>query len=109
MTYHTGELTERVTFRREVRTDDGMGGSTLSWQDIATVWAHVRPMNGNERLASAQVESHANYLIVARAPRDVQEKDIAVWNGRELNVRFVKRRRAQDLFLEIEAEMGVAA
>lgn len=108
MAYHTGELTERVTFRREVRADDGMGGSTLSWQDIAAVWALVRPMSGNERLASAQVESHANYLIVVRAPCDVQEKDIAVWNGRELNVRFVKRRNTQALFLEIEAEMGVA-
>lgn len=108
MAYHTGELTERVTFKREVRVDDGMGGSRSEWQDIATRWALVRPMSGRERLAADKVEANANYLIVVRAPCDVQENDIAVWKDRELNVRFVKRRGTRALFLEIEAEMGVA-
>lgn len=108
MPYHTGELTERVIFRREVRTSDGMGGSELSWQDISTRWALVRPMSGRERLAADKVEASSNYLIVVRAPCDVREKDIAVWAGRELNVRFVKRRGSRSLLLEIEAEMGVA-
>ncbi len=108
MAYQTGELTERVTFRREVRTDDGMGGSRSGWQDIATRWALVRPMTGRERLAADKVEASANYLIVVRAPCDVREKDIVVWGESALNVRFVKRRGTRALFLEIEAEMGVA-
>lgn len=108
MAYHTGELTERVTFRREVRVDDGMGGSRSEWQDIATRWALVRPLTGRERLAADKVEASANYLIVVRAPCDVREDDIGVWKGRELNIRFVKRRGARALFLELEAEMGVA-
>lgn len=108
MAYHTGELTERVTFKREVRVDDGMGGSRSEWQDIATRWALVRPMSGRERLAADKVEASANYLIVVRAPLDVQEADIAIWQGQQLNIRFVKRRGTRALFLEIEAEMGVA-
>lgn len=108
MPYHTGELTERVIFRREVRVDDGMGGSELEWADIATRWALVRPLTGRERLAADKVEASANYLIVVRAPCDVQEDDIAVWNGRQLNIRSVKRRGSRALFLELEAEMGVA-
>ena len=108
MAYQTGELTERVTFKREVRVDDGMGGSRSEWQDIATRWALVRPLTGRERLAADKVEASANYLIVVRAPCDVQEKDIAVWGEHALNVRFVKRRGPRALFLEIEAEMGVA-
>ena len=108
MAYHTGELTERVTFRREIRTDDGMGGSEVSWQDVATRWALVRPMSGRERLAADQVEASANYLIVVRAPCDVRESDVAIWGGHTLNIRFVKRRGTRALFLEMEAEMGVA-
>lgn len=109
MAYQIGELTERVLFQREVHTDDGMGGSELSWQDIDERWAHVRPKSGRERLAADQVEASADYLIVVRAPCDVQENDVAVWNGRQLNIRLVKRRSTRALFLEMDAEMGVAA
>lgn len=108
MAYHSGELTERVTFRREVRVPDGMGGSELDWSELGEVWALVRPMSGRERQAAHQIEASADYLIVIRSPFDVQEADIAEWQGRQLNIRFVKRRGTRSLFLEMEAEMGVA-
>lgn len=108
MPYHIGEMTELVTIRREVRSPDGMGGAELSWQDVAEAWAHVRPMSGRERLAADKIEASANYLVVVHAPCDVREADVIVWEGEALNVRFVKRRGARALFLEIEAEMGVA-
>ena len=108
MAYQVGELNERVTFKREVRADDGMGGSVSAWQTIATVWALVRPLSGREGLASAQVEASANYLIVVRAPLDVREKDIAEWRGEAFNIRFVRRRSPRALYLELEAERGGA-
>lgn len=108
MAYQVGELDQLVTIRREVRVPDGMSGSKLEWQDVAEVWARVRPMSGRERLAAGQVEASANYLVVIHAGTEVLEKDIIVWDGQELNVRFPKRRGSRSLFLEIEAEMGVA-
>lgn len=108
MSYQAGELDQLITIRREVRVPDGMGGSKLEWRDVAEVWAKVRPMSGRERLAAGQVEASANYLVVIYAGPAVLAKDIIVWDGKELNVRFPKRRGSRSLFLEIEAEMGVA-
>lgn len=106
MAYRAGELDQRVTFRRQVSAPDGMGGSTLSWTDIATVWAHVRPMSGREREHSDRLNAQANYLMVIRNRTDIDETSIAVWKGQEFNVRFAKN-RARSRFLELEAERGV--
>lgn len=108
MTYRAGELDQLVTFRREVRTDDGMGGSVSTWEDIATnVWAKVRPLRGSERENHDRLESPANYLIVVYARDDIDESCVAVWNGIQFNIRFVKHEPRQP-FLELECEKGVA-
>lgn len=108
MAYQIGELDQLITIRREVRIPDGMGGSKLEWQDVDTCWALVRPMSGRERLAAGQIEASANYLVVIYAGTEVLAKDIIIWGDKELNVRFPKSRGSRSLFLEIEAEMGVA-
>lgn len=106
MAYRAGELDQRVTFRRQVSTADGMGGSSTTWTDIATVWALVRPMTGREREHSDRLNAQANYLMVIRYRDDIDEADIAVWKGRQFNIRFSKD-RARSRFLELEAERGV--
>lgn len=105
--YNARELDQRVTFRREVQTDDGMGGHSTTWEDVAEVWAKVRPMSGNEREHSDRQNAQANYLIVIRARDDVDESCIAIWKGTQFNIRFVKY-RPRSRFLELEAEKGVA-
>jgi SPP1 family predicted phage head-tail adaptor len=105
-TYRSGELDQRVTFRREQQTSDGMGGQSKTWGDVATVWAHVRPMSGREREHADRLNAEANYLIVIRYRTDIDETDVAVWKGRQFNLRFNKD-RARSRFLEIEAERGV--
>ena len=107
MTYHARELDQRIAIEREVGVSDGQGGSTLSWQLVATVWALVRPMSGRERERAASVNAEANYLIVIRYRSDIDEKDTVVWRGRRFNLRFVKD-RARSRFLELHAERGVA-
>lgn len=105
--YNARELDQRVTFRKEVQTDDGMGGHSTTWEDVATVWAKVRPMSGGEREHSDRENVRANYLIVIRPRDDIDESCIAVWEGTEFNIRFVKY-RPRSRFLELEAEKGVA-
>lgn len=105
--FTSGELDQRVTFRRESKTADGMGGSVTTWADIATVWAKVRPMTGNEREHSDRLNATANYLIVIRAREDIDERCIAVHSGTKYNIRFVKR-EPRSRFLALECERGVA-
>ena len=103
-----GKLDQRVTFRREVRTPDGMGGSTVDWQDITTLWAMVRPMSGRERERAGRLDAEQMYVLMIRNREDLTEKDIAVWRGRTLNLRTVKYAGPREMYLYIDAEMGVA-
>lgn len=104
--FKAGELDQRVTFRRKVKTPDGMGGSSFSWQDIDTVWAKVRPMTGREREHSDRVNASSNYILVIRSRTDLTEKDTVVWSGTEFNMRFIKQ-EPRSRFMLIEAERGV--
>jgi SPP1 family predicted phage head-tail adaptor len=106
-TYRASELDQRVTFLRETKVDDGMGGSTITWATIDTVWAKVRPMSGTEREHSDRLNAQANYLIVIRYRSDITESDVAEWKGTRFNIRFSKD-EARSTFLPIEAERGVA-
>lgn len=106
-TFSSGELDQRVTFRRESKTDDGIGGSVTTWTDIATVWAKVRPMSGSEREHSDRLNATANYLIVIRARDDIDESCIAVWKGTQFNIRFA-RDQPRSRFVALETEKGVA-
>ena len=110
--YDPGELDQILKLQTETGSADGMGGTVKSWADTASpapvIRALVRPMTGNERLASQQVESNSNYLIVMR-PRTISEKQRLVWTSVSpnivFNIRFIKRKpRAR--YLEIEAEIA---
>lgn len=105
---YAAALDQRVTFLREVTTPDGMGGSTVTWAEIATVWADVRPMSGREREQSQRLDAQSNYVITIRNRSDVDETSVVEWRGERFNVRFVPRDpRAR--WLKIEAEKGVAS
>lgn len=107
MPYQIGELDQRITIQREVRGDDGMGGSDLTWETVAEVWAHVRPMSGRELERAHKVGAETMYLVVIRNRPDVDESCIILWRGKRLNIRTVKL-RPRSLWLEMDAEMGVA-
>lgn len=108
MSYRAGELRERVTFRRKSEETDEYGTVSETLSDIATVWAHVRPMSGRERTQAQQLEANANYLVVVRNRDELTEADVVVWRGDTMNIRFIKDRGPRSLYLEIEAERGVA-
>lgn len=105
--FSAGELDQRVTFRRESKTADGMGGSVTAWIDVATVWAKFRPMTGGEREHSDRLNATSNYLIVIRDRSDIDETCIVVHSGTTYNIRFVKR-EPRSRFLALECERGAA-
>jgi len=105
--YRVGELSERVTFRRQQQSQDEYGSLVETKQDYATVWAHVRPMSGRETEFADRVEDRRVYLIVVRYRSDVSHDDVAIWRAEPMNIRLIKDRGPRSEFLEIEAEAGV--
>ena len=59
-------MRERFTLEQPVRTDDGGGGATLTWEPVTDLWAHVRPISGDERLAHDQIAGRLTHQVWIR-------------------------------------------
>lgn len=108
MTYRVGELDQRVTIQRLTLASDGQGGSTESWADVVTVWAHVRPRSGREVVQFDRVNGEHAYLFVIRYRSGIRESDRLVWQGVNYNIRSISDQSGRKLYLELDAERGVA-
>ena len=107
-----GELNERITIQRETLSDDGQGGTTRSLATLVTVWAKVAPLSGRERDMANQTESPRNYRFTVRRTSDtagILAKDLILWRGKTMNIRFIALNTTHELYLQIDAEDGVAA
>ena len=61
-----GSLRDRLTLEQPVRTPDGGGGASLAWQPVADLWAHVRPISGDERLRHDQLACRLTHTVWIR-------------------------------------------
>jgi SPP1 family predicted phage head-tail adaptor len=108
MTYRTGELDQRVKVLRQSLASDGMGGSSLDWVEVSEIWAHVRPKGGREVTEFDRVNGQSSYLFVVRNGLDVRDSDALEWDGVRFNITTRKQPSRRALYLEIDAERGVA-
>lgn len=62
-----GKLGRRVTFQQPTSAVDDYGQPVPgSFDDVATVWAAIRPMGSSERLAASQMQSGQTHVITVR-------------------------------------------
>jgi len=110
MTYRTGELDQRITFQERISVPDGMGGDTVTWASITNgdAWAHVRPKNGREVTEFDRVNAEAGYLFVVRNRQDITDSNRIIWEGEPFNIQVRKQPKKRALYLEIDADRGVA-
>jgi len=108
MKWMPGELDQRITIRRETLADDGMGGSTVSLADVATVWAKAIARSGREREYSDRLNAEGSYTFVIRWRNDIRESDRILWNSVQYNVRAISQDGGRKMYLELDAERGVA-
>jgi len=67
MMMHANRLRHRVTFQRPGNAMDQFGQPvTGDFQDMATVWAEIRPAGSNERLAASQMQSALSHVLTTR-------------------------------------------
>ncbi len=80
------QLTQRVRIERPVATDDGYGGKSIVWSEVATVFAEVKPVFGaiNEREIGAQRAANAGYRLLIRARSDVNAAMRIIWKTHTL-------------------------
>lgn len=106
-----GHLDQRITFQRKTETADGIGGTTRAWANLIatpTVWAKVTPRIGKESTSEGRINASATATFTVRYRADITELDRIQWRGEPWNIRRVMRKTQRDLYIEIDAERGVA-
>jgi SPP1 family predicted phage head-tail adaptor len=92
------ELREQVRVERPVTVDDGYGGKTISWNELATVFAEVKPLSGivnaRERLVGDQREASAGYRVIIRLRTDVTAAMRIIWKTHILLIHSLHERDA---------------
>jgi SPP1 family predicted phage head-tail adaptor len=61
-----GKLRQRLTLQEPVDTDDGAGGVARVWQDVATLWAELKPVSARPRFEGAQAGISVTHQMILR-------------------------------------------
>ena len=64
-----GDLNKRVTIQVPTKAADGMGSFTITWSDLATVWAAIWPKGAKEVVQSMQTSMEVSHRIRVRFRR----------------------------------------
>ena len=105
---HAGSLREPITIQRKVSVSDGMGGQAISWIDLATVRAHVKPLSGREALQAMQLQASITHRVYIRYRADLLPSDRLVMRGQPLQIRAILNMEMRNQWLEVSADSGVA-
>lgn len=106
-----GALRHRVTIEAENASPDGAGGLTDPWANpiqVATVWAEITPLTGDERLQAMRLEDRVSHRIRIRYRADVTAQHRLRLGTRIFNIRSVINESERDRWLTVLAEEGVA-
>ncbi len=100
-------LRREVTLQSPVEITDGAGGFSVSWSDVATVWADVRPLSGSEQWMARKLQSAITHRVTLRYRAGVTARMRILYGTRVFNIRTVINIDEANEFLELLAEEGV--
>ena len=66
MNMTAGRLRHRLRVEQQVKTKNALGETSIAWQTVDTYWCEIRPLSSRELLASEQIQSEVDTLIVMR-------------------------------------------
>lgn len=84
-----GALRHRVVLQHAARTPDGGGGATESWSPVAELWAAVRPISGDERIAADALSGQLTHEVWVRHRAGVTPSMRFLIGSRILDIRAV--------------------
>lgn len=90
MPVRAGRLTERVTVQREgADIYDSRGQVETAPDTVATVWARVNPLSGEEAVTARKIEANTTHEVTIRYSSDVAHitpEWWLLWSGRRLDI-----------------------
>ena len=102
------DFNRKVVIERPVETDNGSGGSVVSWVKVADAWAKMRPGRGGESMRNGVLTASTAESITIRWMPNFSEKWRVVFEGRHFNVRDKADIDEMHVYLELSCDEGVA-
>jgi SPP1 family predicted phage head-tail adaptor len=85
-----GNLRHRVTIQSlGTRVDDGAGGGSIPFADVATVWAEVHPLTGREQFLAGAFNPALTHRVTIRYRPGIKPSDRIVYGTRVLDIKSV--------------------
>jgi SPP1 family predicted phage head-tail adaptor len=99
-----GQLRHRVTIERPTRTEHpATGERLLAWQDVATVWAGVRPLTAREAAANAQTQANVTHEVTMRYTSALTADCRLRFGGRVLDITGIRNVDERNRELRVSA------
>ena len=95
-----GRLNKRVGIFRYEEFETELGQRKTGLHQVATVWAEVKPVRGTEFLEYYKDSNALQFKITMRY-RELTEKDVLVYQGRQFEIDSVINIMEAGLYLEI--------
>lgn len=109
----TSRLRHRITLQQPEMTVETGGQYAVQWQDVATVWAEVVPLENRlmtaEIVLDAQLTARVSHSITLRYRAGVTADMRVAFNGRHFNIRSVVNVGERNRLLRLLAEEHVAS
>ena len=80
------DLNKRITLQSSTKVADGMGGLTVTWADVATVWAGVWPISAKEHIEAKQTGITITHQIRIRYRASVTGAYRVLFESRYFNI-----------------------
>lgn len=108
-----GKMKQRGVFQYYTTTTDALGGTSPTWNTLATVWFNMRAMSGREALDIGAIKGNVTYKIITRYRDDFVAKGYdkatydynlrLVYNGKNFNIEYAIDRGEENSYTELIA------
>jgi SPP1 family predicted phage head-tail adaptor len=87
--YDPGWLRHRVTVESAAGAPDGAGGETVTWDTLATLWAHIEPATAVEKIVAGHLSGVVTHEVTFRWRDDIAGGMRIVFRGRTFRILVV--------------------
>jgi SPP1 family predicted phage head-tail adaptor len=102
-----GELDQRVTLQTRTAGQDSLGNKSLTWTDVAEVWASYRPIRGTEYFAAGQIQAVVDAKFIIRYRDNVTSSMRLTWRGTPYDIVTPIEWRGAKRYLELMCTSGI--
>lgn len=89
-TIEAGRLRHRVTIQSQTQTQNPLTGElTVTWTDVATVWAAVEPISAREFVAAQEPNARVTTRVTIRYLDGIEPSMRLLHRGRRYNIHGV--------------------